>query len=375
MNDRQNLPSASGISRLASCPGSLRLCRDLPETTSADSDFGNHIHEFLAGTRKAEDLTPEELDIAESCVAIEEKVVKQWRLRCEIPDDANISTYRDNQRMWLEIDGEKKCSGLADVVHVWDRRALVIDFKTLVGDHGDATDNLQLRCLAILAQQHVGWLRCADVAIIQPLVTHSPTVCHYGVDDLIAAQKELLQILAAANNPNAPLVPGDQCKLCRANAVCPAVHQEVTELSLMTLRNAELMIGDEEMAELLSRTGPAMKMCASIRAEAFRRAEADPAAWRSYGYEIREGAGKRTVTDVATAAERMNAKGVDYKDITAACSISIKAVKTLVRGATNAKGMALEAAVDELLEGCCAVKKARPSLKKIGAALEEGEEE
>lgn len=343
------------------------MCAGIPDKPTADSDFGTRVHAFLARELDYDDLTPAEADIAESCEKIEAEVVKQWRLRNQIPDDAVIRVERDSERMWLEIQGEKQCSGLADVIHTWMRHALVLDFKTLPGDHKEAPDNLQLRCLAVLAgQRAMGWLVSCDVAIIQPLVTHTPMVCHYGVDDLIAAQKELRDILSAANAPDAPLVPGDQCKFCRANAICPAVHKEVETLSALTINASGLTVPDEDMARLLGKCGAATKMIASIKAECFRRAEADPATWRACGFEIREGAGKRAVEDIATVSERLNARGVDWPKITAACAITIGNVEALTRAATGEKGMGLKKTVDTILDGCVAIKKPKPSLKKIG---------
>lgn len=370
-DDRQNLPSASGIARLQACPGSLRMTRGLPDRPTEDSDFGTRVHAFLARELDWDDLAPAEADIAESCQAIEETVVKQWRLRCEIPDDAHVETFRDNKRLWLERDGEKLCSGLADVIHRWGRVACIIDYKTLPGDHKDSMDNLQLRCLAVLASSELGWLASVDVCIIQPLVTHTPTICHYGTDDLIAAQKELLGILDAANKPDAPLVPGDQCKFCRANAICPAVHKEVETLSALTINAGGLTVPDEDMARLLGKCGSASKMIASIKAECFRRAEADPATWRSYGYEIREGAGRRSVENVAEVSERLNARGASWQDITAACSITIGDVEALTRKATGLKGMKLKDEAMHILDGCVSVKKSKPSLKRIGQEDEE----
>lgn len=372
MNDpRQNLPSASGIFRLAQCPGSHKLCAGLPDAPTAESEFGTRVHAFLAGkldpTDFSQDLTMEESDIAEACQYIETRVVAEWKARNSIPEEnTGILTVRDSERWWLEIDGEKACSGVADAVYLYERNALILDYKTFAGSHGEAVENLQLRALAVLAVQKFGWLKSVDVAIIQPLKTHTPMVCRYDVDGLIQAQKELLGILNAANSPSAPLHAGEHCRYCRAASICPEVHKEVETLSALTINGNGLTVSNEDMARLLSKCGPASKMIASIKAECFRRAEADPETWRAYGYEIREGVGKRAVDDVATVGERLNAKGVEWPKITAACSITIGKVEELTRAATGEKGMGLKKETDAILDGCCAVKKAKPSLKKIG---------
>lgn len=376
IDERQGLPSASNIHRLAACPGSQRMCAGIPDKPTADSDFGNHVHEFLAGkldpTDFSQDLTPEELDIAEACQAIEGRIVNEWRARHGIQDNAAVAITRDSERLWLEIYGQKECSGVADTIYSWECHALVIDYKTLPGDHKDSTDNLQLRCLAVLANRRSDYkLESVDVAIIQPLKTHNPTVCHYDQSALHQATNELVLILEVAKQPDAPLNPGDHCKYCRAASICPAVHKEVETLSALTINASGLTVSDEDMARLRGKTGAAKKMIAAIEAEAFKRAQADPETWRKYGYEIKEGAGKRSVENVAMVGERLNSLGASWTDISGECSITIKSVETLTRSATGEKGMGLKRKVEEVLEGCIETRTAKPSLKRITGEDEE----
>jgi hypothetical protein len=374
-DERHGLPSASMIHRLSACPGSLRQCAGIPDRPTADSDFGTHVHDYLAGKLKPEDITPEELDIAESCERIEQKVVTNWMAQCGfVADEAEVTVSRDTTRLWLMVDGVRACSGLADVMRLHQGCALIIDFKTLPGDHKDADENLQLRCLAVLAGARFHNLRRVDVAIIQPLVTHSPKVCSYDAEALSMARKELLSILHEGNSPSAPLKAGDHCKFCRANAVCPETRKEVETLSSLTIHHAGLTVSDEDIANLRNRCGAAKKMIASIEAEAFRRAEADPETWRKFGYEIHEGSEKRTVADVTTVSTRLNEMGASWGDIAGACSITLKSVEALARKATGEKGMALKSKVDGVLFGCIEMKKAKPSLKRIGASEDEDEE-
>lgn len=343
------------------------MAQGIPDLPTDDSKFGTRVHAFLSGGLQPENLTPEELDCGESCQAIESKVLAQWRLRNQIPDDAVILTIRDSERLWLEIHGERECSGVADAIHSWNHHVLVLDFKTLPGDHKDSNDNLQLRCLAILANRRADYgLESADVAIIQPLVTHSPAVCHYDQPALHQAMEELVSILAASKKPDASLIPGDQCRFCRANAVCPAVHKEVETMASLTIHESGLTVSDEDLAALRARCGAATKMIESIKAECFRRAEANPAAWKALGWEITEGAGKRAVDNVAEVAERLHDAGVPYPDITNNCSVAIGKVEALTRQATGEKGLKLKQAVDRILTDCVSIKKPRPSLKRVG---------
>lgn len=370
-NERRNLPSASYIFRLSQCPGALNACQGLADISTPEAESGTRIHSRLAG--ETVELTPEEEDIAESCAKIEESLFEQWKLRHAIPEDAAVQVFRDNKRLWLERDGQKLCSGLADVIYLWDRHALILDFKSGRGENDDASANLQLRCLAVLVQENFGWIKHAETAIIQPLVTHSPTVCSYDVDDLITATNELLRIVLSALMTDAPRKAGAHCKYCRAASTCPETRKEVESLSSLTIHQPGLTVSNGDMAALLARCGPALKMIENIKAECFRRAEADPDSWRALGYEIAQGKGKRAVDDIATVSERLNALGVPWPDITKACSITMRALEPLVRAATGTKGMGLKKECDKVLADCVTTKFAKPSLKKIGTPEEDEE--
>jgi hypothetical protein len=374
MNDeRQGLPSASILHRLAACPGSWTLCKGLPETESSpEAEFGTVVHAYLAGNMREEDLTPEENDMALSCLQIEERLVADWRGRLQIPATDLVECRRKDGRLWLYQDnGDKYFSGETDTVYIWNRHALVLDYKTGRGEQAEASDNLQLRAYAVLVVNNHGWMKTVEVGIIQPLVTHSPTLCRYGVDELIAAQKELLYILSAATSQHAELETGDHCKYCRAQAICPKVKEEVQRFSALTINASGLTIPDEDMAALRARCGAAKKMIGAIEAECFRRAEANPEKWRELGWEIREGSGRRAVEDVTTVSERLNAAGASWQEIAGECTITITSVETLTRKAMGLKGKAVKDAANRILDGCTTTKTAKPSLKRIGSIDEE----
>jgi hypothetical protein len=376
-NERRGLPSASAMPRIADCPGSLDICRSIPDRPTDDSDFGNKIHDYLAGKIPMEDLTFEQLDRAEECQKIEAKVLAQWRLRNQIPDDAAVIVTRDSERLWHYHDGQRAYSGVADVTYQWTDRALVLDYKTLPGDHAEASENLQLRTLACLVDRKFGYkMAVIEVAIIQPLVTHSPEVCSYDAEAMKAAHAEIGAILRAANAPDAPRRVGPQCRFCRANdGTCPEARGEVVAVSKFTLQPepGALSIANTDLLALYDRIGPVMKMVESIKAELKHRVATDPETWRQLGVELVEGNGKRKVSDITTLGTRVNALGVSWEEITAACNITMKALKPLVRKATQLKGMGLDNKVDELLEGCVTTSTGKPKLKRIGGYIEDEE--
>ena len=246
---RRGLPSASGMHRLAACHGSHMAQQGLPDTGDAASSSGTAIHAVLAGQAPMDSLTPEQQDIAAACLRIEQAVTEQWMERHRI-NPATVATVRDSRRMWLYDKGQKVASGLADVIAYSGHFGLVMDFKTMSGDHGTAADNMQLRALAVMASNTYD-LAKIDVAIIQPLVTWTPEVCSYDWPALMRAEEELLAIVAAANAPDAPRNAGAHCGYCRASATCPAVHREIETMA----RAGHIVFGTLELMRRTVRPG------------------------------------------------------------------------------------------------------------------------
>jgi hypothetical protein len=368
MDERQGLPSASGIERLALCPGSFRLEQGQPDTASAESESGTRIHAWLAGEWNGT-LSDDEMEIAVMCQSLSVRVTEQWEAMHGINGDAGFMV---ETRLWLLNRGNQVMSGQADRIALMPPHGLVLDFKTGRGEVQDPRENLQLRALAVLAAETCE-LETVTVAIIQPLATSEPALCRYDHAALEVARREILSILSIARNPDAPLIPGDrQCKYCRAALVCPARRQEFEKLALTTIHETGLTVSNQDLVALLDKCGPAAKLIGQIKAEAFRRAEEDPEAWRELGFEIQTPKGKNEISDIATVTNRLNEMGVPWPEITAKCKLPKTAVKDLLRPVVKGKDITLKDAEWEVLKGATEQKAGKPKLCHIGVS--EGDE-
>jgi hypothetical protein len=363
MDERQGLPSASSIHRLAACPGSWRLEKGQPDTVSAESESGTRIHAWLAGEDVS--LTPEESELAEACVSQAERIIDCW-------SEGMIYDTHHERRLWLEVSpGIRVMSGQADLIAVAGRRGIILDYKTGRGEVQDPTDNLQLRALAVLASLNLS-LTEITVAIIQPLATSAPKLCKYTVQDLSFAHLELLRLIVESQKPDAPLIPGDrQCKYCKATLICPARRQQLDQLALTTIHETGLTVSNQDLVALLDKCGPAAKLIGQIKAEAFRRAEEDPEAWRELGFEIQTPKGRNEISDIATVTNRLNEMGVPWPEITAKCKLPKTAVKDLLRPVVKGKDITLKDAEWKVLKGAMEQKAGKPKLCRIGAAEED----
>jgi CRISPR/Cas system-associated exonuclease Cas4 (RecB family) len=364
MDERQGLPSASGIHRIAACPGSWRLEKGQPDTTSAESESGTRIHAWLAGEAKFDTLTEEEKEIGQLCETVAARVVGRWER--DVSDSLPSAQIRE-KRNWFVVDEVRVMSGQADLIVLNGGHALILDYKTGRGEVEDPSMNLQLRTLAVLVDQDE--LESVTVGIIQPLATSEPKLCRYDRAALAIARQEILSILSIARNPDAPLIPGErQCKYCRAALVCPARRQEFEKLALTTIHETGLTVSNQDLAALLDKCGTATKLIAQIRAEAYRRAEEDPDTWRELGFEIQTPKGRNEISDIATVTNRLNEMGVPWPEITAKCKLPKTAVKDLLRPVVKGKDITLKDAEWEVLKGATEQKAGKSKLCRIGVS-------
>ncbi len=364
MSERKNLPSASGLEQLALCPGSWNLQRGIPDSSSPEADSGTRIHAALAG--EVVSLTPEEQDIADSCREIEKRTLDAWAK----PDEGIVC--KREERMWLKDGGAEVFSGKPDVIYFQGKRACYLDYKTGRSEQTAAAENFQLTATAVLIGENP---RIEEVTcgIIAPLVTHKVDLVVFDRAAINAACDGILASIAAAMKPDAPLAPGEkQCRWCRAQLICPAVKAELKTISEVTIHEPDLVVSNEDLGALLDKCGRAMKLIAQIGTECRRRLEAGQTI---PGWELVDAKGKRKVSDVVLVGERLAAAGAEWKDIAAASTINIGAVKTLAREASKKKGKDLATFVDSVLNGATSTSEAKKRLKRIGAALEDEDSE
>lgn len=139
----------------------------------------------------------------------------------------------------------------------------IVDFKYGRGVLVDAEGNAQTRMYALGAWVHLATqdspaarrraqaLKTVTVHIVQPrtfdeegeprITTETLTLM-----DLEAWGKELLERARRVQRPNAPRIPGDWCKFCRAQATCPEFRQEA------------LAVAQIEFSQVVAPTPPAL---------------------------------------------------------------------------------------------------------------------
>jgi hypothetical protein len=245
-DERKGLPSASSMSRLKECSGSLAFIAALKasnkyfELTNRDATSGTKIHWYLAVTPlwqnenldAEKELTGYEMGTARSCRELQRTHVHNW-----IGTDDSELEFIVERRFWYRTGLKRRFSGQPDFIVMTRSRALILNFKTGRIEADNASDNVQLRTEIVLLKHEYPELREIDAAIIEPHVSWERERVHYELDALEQAENEILAIVDEASW-NLKRTPGPHCKFCPARVNCPeATNYVQTALDYSQVHN------------------------------------------------------------------------------------------------------------------------------------------
>lgn len=393
-DERHGVPSASAMERLVNCPPSHKLAQLLPpereEEVGKDAQRGTRIHLALSGDLPEAELNAADAETFDMCQRQAKALAVEWGL----PEDfvavrerrlgltllgRVIEAHRKNRTATFVFTGQ------ADLILIEGQRALVIDYKTGRGDYAEAVDNAQLASLAALVSL---WqpVQAVRVAIVQPWVG-PPTVADYDADALRKSWDWLHASLHEADMATpAERKAGPWCKHCRlgkaglcevANGAALEVVEVIEPESLATLpddKQREAMFARaiempaEKLASAMNGLPMVERFVAAIKGAARQRAREDEQFQRFW--TLREKKGRRSITDVRKVFEACARHGVTAEAFTAECSIGLGDVKDLIRGATGAKGKALDSLADAALEGAVEIGASSFELVPVEGRLE-----
>lgn len=234
------LYSASSLDRLALCPPSARLGKDIPDTSSVHAEKGTRIHaagEALLLGDPVDGLDDDEFQMAK---AYAEYV---W----EVAGETGTIYVEESFHMELAIY-HPDLGGTADAVVIDGDAIHIIDLKT-----GKAPvsviNNKQMMTYALGALTKHGFHFTEVVLHIYQPNNISREI--YGTDDINLWSADLIEIARRADDPfEKPNPSSKACHFCKAKTVCPAMHEKAIENAKQDFaeNNLEKLLDDAKLA-------------------------------------------------------------------------------------------------------------------------------
>lgn len=238
-----------------------------------------------AGSKSLADVDDDKKWVVRAADEIRRKLVAELLTESGDPDYTVVET-----RFWLEIFGTKMFSGQLDWARLCGETALVLNLKSLYGEHPVADENWQLAGECMIYYDHLyekGYIvKELYAAIVQPRATKVPELVKYTREDLERLRPIIRgHLYEATERKDPPRYPGGHCRHCPANGVCV----EAQAMLAVGVRNIELSVDKltpEQMASILPRLNLYDALAKAIRQRAKQLAVATPGAIP--GYEIKE---------------------------------------------------------------------------------------
>jgi hypothetical protein len=219
---------ASSYYRWKACPGSVRLSRGIEKKSSSYAEEGTLAHtvaaHFLLHKEWLPEATPEMKEALEVYIDSIEKL--------EQGECIQLVEHRFDLSSLF-----KNLFGTGDCVQYFPQVQLlrVTDLKYGAGIPVEAEENLQLMYYALGAILSLKFPALeVEVVIVQPRCFHPDGPVRrwkFPVHRLLDFASELVEDAKATEAENAPLIPGDHCRFCPANGICPAIHKKAQELA------------------------------------------------------------------------------------------------------------------------------------------------
>lgn len=316
--------SASGAYRWLRCPGSVRMCKGAPRTSSVYADEGTAAHRLaekcLQDDSMAESHLNERIEVAHRTFPVTRDMAEAVQLYLDtvrgdylIAKDATMLFEQKFKLDWLYpgLWGTNDC-----MIGEPFGTLRVYDYKHGAGVAVEVENNEQAMYYGLGALRDStteGAYEDVELVIVQPRAPHpkgSVRRFRLTVDDLMKWGNEILVPGAkATENPDAPLNPGGHCRFCQALSVCPAQKKQAMEVAKEVFADtpskppAPEQLSLDEIRRVLDLAGLVEEWFNACRTHVRNLLETGAVTPETLGYKLVEGRKSREWVDEKSAEE------------------------------------------------------------------------
>jgi hypothetical protein len=358
-DEREGLPSASGIEQMKLCPGSWNYQKMFPSSGGSDANEGTIRHDLIEQVIRG-DITLDSIEDEQQ----HECTKRALMLLEKVELEAGVSNHSNQwleKRLWLNQNEDKVYSAKYDLLREYEGGIyLLVDWKTLYGDHTPAPDNIQLLAQALAVYRNSEGMTKMYCSLVEPFPSPSFSLVEYSTERLEQLENLVTTIVSEASKETAQKVVGlKQCKFCNGLAHCNEVATEIRDIS----EKSEITDLSKalELALLADKWASAVKSRAKEHLGDGNELE---------GWKLRSSGKVKSISDANLCAERlMDTNQLKWADLLKTTSISISKLIKVWMESRNESGATLNrkdavAELEQILEGVITEKPKAEALVK-----------
>lgn len=364
-DEREGLPSASGIEQMKLCPGSWNYQKMFPSSGGSDANEGTIRHDLIEQVIRG-DITLDSIEDDQQ----HECTRRALDLLELVEAEAGVSNHSNQwleKRLWLNQNENKVYSAKYDLLRQYEGGIyLLVDWKTLYGDHTPAPDNIQLLAQALAVYRNSEGMTKMYCSLVEPFPSPSFSLVEYSTERLEQLGNLVTNIVAEANKGTAEKVVGlKQCKFCNGLAHCEDVESKLK--TAMIPRPVSCLPEPPSLSKTLELALLAEKWASAVKTRAKERLGKGE---EVEGWKLRSSGKVKSISDANLCAERiMDTNLLQWEDLLNTTSISISKLIKVWMEKRNESGATLNrkdavAELEQILEGIITEKPKAEALVK-----------
>lgn len=263
-----NIVGGSTAKRVINCPGSVKLCQQVPPKPSSKyADEGTLLHNVMAEILGHDKELRHVLNMEYNGISltgdlIDSKVRPALEAINDIDPEAKLE-FAVEQTVGFG-DFLPNVFGSCDLIGRLGDRAIILDWKFGDGVAVEAEENAQLLfyTAAAIRTPSLSWV-FDGAKEIECIIVQPPSIKRWvtSFDRVRQFERELAYAVKQAEKPNATLKVGDHCRWCAAKPICPLMNGAVDRALQTTIKELDA----EQLGALLERANVLEQWISDLR--------------------------------------------------------------------------------------------------------------